>query len=185
MTAGAGGDPAERLAAAARAAAAAVAALGTAGRAPACTLVAATLDAGLVRVVGIGDSRVYWVPDEGPAELLTEDDSWAAAAVRAGEDPDRAWADTRAHTLTRWLGADAEVPAAVRTVRLEGPGLVLVCSDGLWNYLLDPAELGAAVRSAYAGDLLAGADALVGLALDRGGRDNVTVALLRHEGDPT
>src|SRR5829696_3981685 len=177
---GAGG-PEERLAAAARAAAAAVAALGDPGHAPACTLVAATLDAGVLRVVGIGDSRAYWVPDDGPAELVTEDDSWAAGAIRAGEDPDRAWADARAHTLTSWLGADAQVPTEVRTVRLDRSGLVVLCSDGLWNYLLDPAEFGAAVRAAYAGDLLETADSLVALALDRGGRDNITVALLRHE----
>src|SRR5215207_9661124 len=178
---GAAGGPEERLAAAARAAAAAVAALGDPGHAPACTLVAAVLEPGVLRVVSIGDSRAYWVPDDGPAELVTEDDSWAAGAVRAGEDPDLAWADARAHTLTRWLGADARVPAEVRTVRLDRPGLVVLCSDGLWNYLLEPAEFGAAVRAAYAGDLLEAANSLVALALDRGGRDNITVALLRHE----
>lgn len=178
-----GGWEEEDLVDAVTAAAGAVTALGGPRHAPACTLVAATLDAGTLRVAGVGDSRAYWVPDDVPAEQLTEDDSWAAGAVRAGEDPDHAWADPRAHTLTGWLGADTTVRPRVRTVRLDRPGLVVLCSDGLWNYLLDPAELGAAVRAAYAGDLLAAARDLVGLALDRGGRDNITVALLRHGGE--
>jgi PPM family protein phosphatase len=172
-----GADPGA-VAAAVIAAADAVAALGRPGDAPACTLVVATLRGDELRVAGVGDSRVYWMPAEGPAEQLTEDDSWAAGAVRAGEDPDRAWADARAHTLTGWLGAGTTVHPRVRTLAVPGPGLVLLCTDGLWNYLRDPAELADTVRAAAAGPLLDAARALVAYAVDAGGRDNITAALL-------
>ena len=47
-----------------------------------------------------------------------------------------AMASPQAHVITRWLGADS--PSPQRTSRSSspaGPGVVLVCSDGLWNYL--------------------------------------------------
>jgi serine/threonine protein phosphatase PrpC len=190
-----GGEPAGALRAAAVAAAAAVTALAAGrtepdGGVPACTFVAAVgRPAGDLHVAHVGDSRAYWLPDAGPPSQLTVDDSWATEAVAAGIEPDVARADRRAHMITSWLGADADpVEPRLGSVPLPGPGLVLLCSDGLWGYLPDLAALAGAVRSAYrdaAGDLLGCARLLVDLACDRGGRDNITVALLRAGGPPT
>ena len=38
----------------------------------------------------VGDSRAYWLPADGPAEQLTEDDSWATHAIALGADPQAA-----------------------------------------------------------------------------------------------
>jgi serine/threonine protein phosphatase PrpC len=60
-----------------------------------------------------------------------------------------------------------------------GPGLLVVCSDGLWNYLTDPDEMAEAVRDALDGfTCIAAARSLVELAKARGGADNITVALV-------
>jgi serine/threonine protein phosphatase PrpC len=64
----------------------------------------------------------------------------------------------------------------VRTVKPDGPGVVLVCSDGLWNYLWEADELAAFVLPLSSPFQVA--TELTALALDRGGHDNVTVVVV-------
>ncbi|WP_243719703.1 protein phosphatase 2C domain-containing protein [Actinomadura sp. KC06] len=150
------------------------------------------------------------VPDEevstgdmaelGPSRRLTDDDSWAAFMVAEGSLTEaEAEAHPNAHVITAWLGADAgEVRPHVASFRPVGPGTLLVCSDGLWNYfpaagdlaaLLaaspdNPADPGGAGSGAPrlghdpAADPLGVARTLVRRALDAGGRDNITVAVI-------
>ncbi|MCM2419440.1 PP2C family serine/threonine-protein phosphatase [Streptomyces sp. RKAG293] len=150
--------------------------------APACTCVSAVA-AGPVFTVGwIGDSRAYWVPDDRstPSARLTEDDSWAARMVSAGLMSEaEAYADERAHAITGWLGADAvEIDPHTASFQPEGTGVVVVCTDGLWNYAESAAELAAVVPADARTRPLHCAQTLVGVALDGGGHDNVTVAVL-------
>ncbi|MEV6597543.1 PP2C family serine/threonine-protein phosphatase [Actinoplanes sp. NPDC051346] len=181
------GGLAARVGAAIAVAGAAVAALASTGdprRAasnPACTIVAACVRGREIGYGWVGDSRAYWIPDEGDAEQLTEDDSWAAHAIGLGIDPRAAAVDPRAHAITAWLGADAgPVEPHTATLRPEQPGLLVLCSDGLWNYLSDPVEFAATVRGAVRkeSDLLRAARALTALANERGGADNITVVLV-------
>ncbi|MFH8471738.1 PP2C family protein-serine/threonine phosphatase [Streptomyces sp. NPDC018000] len=150
--------------------------------APACTLVGAVAAGGLLVVGWVGDSRVYWVPDDRtkPPARLTEDDSWAAQMVAAGlMNEAEAYADVRAHAITGWLGADAyELEPHTASFRPDRSGLVVVCTDGLWNYAESAAEMAAAVPADAQLRPLHGAQVLVGHALDGGGHDNVTVALM-------
>ncbi|MEV3928207.1 PP2C family serine/threonine-protein phosphatase [Streptomyces sp. NPDC049944] len=150
--------------------------------APACTLVGAIMAGGLLVVGWVGDSRVYWVPEDraDPPARLTEDDSWAAQMVAAGlMNEAEAYADERAHAITGWLGADAyDLEPHTASFRPDRPGLVVVCTDGLWNYAESAQEMAAAVPSDGYERPLHGAQVLVGHALDGGGHDNVTVALL-------
>ncbi|WP_407564966.1 PP2C family protein-serine/threonine phosphatase [Streptomyces sp. 184] len=154
--------------------------------APACTIVSAVIAGGILTVGWIGDSRAYWVPDDraAPSARLTEDDSWAAQMVAAGlmSEAD-AYADERAHAITGWLGADAhELDPHTASFKPDGPGVVIVCTDGLWNYAEAAAELAAAVPPDAATRPLHAAQVLVGHALDGGGHDNVTVAVLPFPG---
>ncbi|MGZ4599097.1 PP2C family serine/threonine-protein phosphatase [Oryzihumus sp.] len=113
----------------------------------ACTWVAAVLDAELLVVGWVGDSRAYWLPDAGPATALTVDDSWAAEQIARGVPRREAEEGPQAHAITRWLGVDAPDPTPSHASReLEGPGWVLVCSDGLWNYCSEAEDLAALVR---------------------------------------
>lgn len=150
--------------------------------APACTLVGAIMAGGLLIVGWVGDSRVYWVPEDRsqPPARLTEDDSWAAQMVAAGlMNEAEAYADERAHAITGWLGADAyELEPHTASFKPDRAGLAVVCTDGLWNYAESAAEMAAAVPSDACERPLHGAQVLVGHALDGGGHDNVTVALL-------
>ncbi|MET9380390.1 PP2C family serine/threonine-protein phosphatase [Streptomyces sp. NPDC002928] len=156
--------------------------------APACTLVGAVVTTGLLVVGWVGDSRVYWVPaDRGsPPARLTEDDSWAAQMVAAGLMSEaEAYADERAHAITGWLGADAyELEAHTASFKPDRPGVVVVCTDGLWNYAEAAEEMAEALPLDAAVRPLHSARVLVGHALDGGGHDNVTVAVLPFPAPP-
>jgi serine/threonine protein phosphatase PrpC len=140
----------------------AVAGLAQAGErhsvAPACTWVACVVGPEGMWSASVGDSRAYWLPDEGPGMTLTKDDTGDLDA------------------LTAWLGADAdEAVPHVRSYRPGCPGRLLLCTDGLWRHLPDAAGLRTVVREAGP---LPGARALVSYALEAGGRDNVTALLV-------
>ncbi|WP_235981247.1 PP2C family protein-serine/threonine phosphatase, partial [Streptomyces albidus (ex Kaewkla and Franco 2022)] len=150
--------------------------------APACTIVSALVADGILTVGWVGDSRAYWVPEDrtSPAARLTEDDSWAAQMVAAGlMSEDEAYADARAHAITGWLGADAyEVEPHTASFKPDRPGVVVVCTDGLWNYAESADQMAAVVPGDARARPLHSAQRLVGYALDGGGHDNVTVAVV-------
>ncbi|MFJ9726829.1 protein phosphatase 2C domain-containing protein [Streptomyces sp. NPDC101209] len=150
--------------------------------APACTIVGAVVTSGLLVVGWVGDSRVYWVPVDrsSPPARLTEDDSWAAQMVAAGlMNEAEAYADERAHAITGWLGADAyELDPHTASFKPDRPGVVVVCTDGLWNYAEAAQEMAEAVPADADQHPLHSARVLVGHALDGGGHDNVTVAVV-------
>ncbi|MEQ4723569.1 protein phosphatase 2C domain-containing protein [Nonomuraea sp. B19D2] len=124
--------------------------------APASTYIAAVVEGGRITLGWAGDTRAYWLPrsQQRHSTLLTEDD-----AVETGE-------------ITAWLGADAvDVALHVRTLTPEEPGLLLVCSDGLWRYLDGYAFPSTGTPIEMAREMLRHA-------LDSGGQDNVTIALI-------
>ncbi|GAA1563872.1 hypothetical protein GCM10009804_20700 [Kribbella hippodromi] len=148
-----------------------------------CTFVAAVLEDGLLVAGNIGDSRAYWFPDGGEAVGLTTDDSWAAELIATGISRAEAESGPHAHAITRWLGKDApDHTPRTTTLHVTGPGWLLVCSDGLWNYCSEAAPLADLVRQTAAGtggEPRATASALVDWANAQGGQDNITVALAR------
>ncbi|WP_246264418.1 PP2C family serine/threonine-protein phosphatase [Acrocarpospora pleiomorpha] len=155
---GEGADPETATREAVRLAAEAVAALAEPGEdAPACTYVSAAAGRRQVTIGWVGDSRAYWLGTG--SDLLTGDDATPGT-----------------HMLTAWLGADAgQVVPHIRTFTPDGPGVVLLCSDGLWNYYPEPAALAAVALNATP---RAAAQRLVRLALEAGGHDNITVLVI-------
>jgi serine/threonine protein phosphatase PrpC len=150
---------------------------------PSCTLAVAVLRGARLWAGGVGDSRTYWLPDDGAPVQLTEDDSLAAEGIAAGVPRDVAESSPQAHAITRWLGVDShdQVPHVVAT-SVAAPGWVLVCSDGLWNYCSAADDVQSLVARAAAENghrPFATAAALVAWANAQGGQDNVTVALAR------
>jgi serine/threonine protein phosphatase PrpC len=177
-----GADPSAASSRAIEAAQAAVAALADGPDAPSATFASAVVTAGAVTVCWLGDSRAYWL-DAGElsaAQPLTTDDSLAAEMVSAGLLSEaEAMASPQAHVVTGWLGADiSDAAPHVSTFVPPGPGVVLVCSDGLWNYEPGAAKLASRALPTALRDPLGAAQALTGFALARGGHDNVTVALV-------
>jgi serine/threonine protein phosphatase PrpC len=150
--------------------------------APSATFVSAVMSAESLTVCWLGDSRAYWLDASAvsASRQLTTDDSVAAQLVTAGLLSESAALDSpEGHAITGWLGADASLAAPhVANLQPPGPGVVLLCSDGLWNY--EPEAAGLAVRAlpAARNSPLTAARTLVEFALQAGGHDNVTVVLM-------
>jgi serine/threonine protein phosphatase PrpC len=189
-----GEDPETISLAAVRAAGRALTELGGQDGAPASTYVSAVVGPQQVTVCWLGDSRAYWLAANAPvpagphdtiditggSKRITRDDSLAEEIVAAGlTTMDEAMASPQAHVITRWLGADLPDPQPhIEQFTPSGPGVLLLCSDGLWNYRPEAAELAAmAMPAALTRPLDAAAD-LAKFALDSGGLDNITVVII-------
>jgi PPM family protein phosphatase len=124
----------------------------------------------------VGDSRLYLVrPDA--ITRLTRDHSYVGRLVESGivrsED---AQSHPQRHILTSALGSGREIEPDVseHPIELQPGDRILLCTDGLWSVATEP-ELADAVRSKLPTQACR---ALVDLALERGGPDNVTVLVL-------
>ena len=141
------------------------------------TAVVVLVERGHAYVAHVGDSRVYLVRD-GAIEQLTEDHSLVAEKIRHGLiTPEEARSHRMRNVITRSLGyqEDVEVDISVRRVR---PGdRFLLCSDGLSGHVADDemADLVSRLSPQEA------ARALVELACERGGEDNITTVVARVE----
>ncbi len=148
---------------------------------PSATFISAVLTSQAVTLCWLGDSRAYWLAaaEDSLAEQLTTDDSLAQEMVNAGLlHQSEALTSPHAHVVTRWVGADpAEAPPHVGTFEPPGPGVLLLCSDGLWNYQPEAAELAGLALPRALTDPLGAAKELVQFAIESGGRDNITVVL--------
>ena len=136
-----------------------------------------------VVVANIGDTRAFWFPGDGKAVRLTTDDSVAQMQIEMGVPRDRAEHGAGAHAITKWIGARAtDITPRVVAYEPTRSGWLLLCSDGVWNYAADPADLAALVSHIDqhgAGphqDAQTIAEGLVRHALSCGGHDNATVA---------
>jgi len=148
--------------------------------APSCTFVSAIATPERITIGWIGDSRAYWIAG-GQSRQITVDDTRYAQLRQAGWSEEDASTSPGAHALARWVGADADrEPPNIAVVDSPGPGLLVVCSDGLWNYVPAAGDLAALVP---AGPPLTVAAGLTAVALEAGGGDNITVVVLPYPFD--
>jgi serine/threonine protein phosphatase PrpC len=186
----AGGDLAEASRAAVQAGRESVAGLQEpANERSATTFLSAVAAPAEVTLCWLGDSRAYWLAQPASDSVqLTRDDSVAGGMVEAGlVSEETAMASPHAHVLTRWLGAEAADlggdPARashVESYSPQGTGVLLVCSDGLWNYLPEAADLAGLALPKALDDPLGAAVDMVQFAVDAGGADNITVVVIPY-----
>jgi len=144
-------------------------------RGMATTFAGVQVGAGRVRIVHAGDSRVYRLRG-GMLEPMTEDHSFANAMIAGGMPEAEALALPRAPMLTRALGVGESVEVSARLESAAPGDVLLVCTDGLHGVVAAPEMARVLAEAASA---RAAAEALVVLANERGGPDNVTAVVLR------
>lgn len=147
------------------------------------TLVSAlvNLDARRVFIGHVGDSRCYRIRDRSIVQL-TQDHSLLNEYLRAMPDLPQAQRDELPrNVITRALGMTEVVLVDLRADGLRGGDTFVLCSDGLSGMLSD-GEILSTVLS-HEGDPDAACEALVRLANDHGGEDNVTAVVLRVSDD--
>jgi serine/threonine protein phosphatase PrpC len=129
----------------------------------------------VLAIANVGDSRCYRYA-AGELDQVTADHSLVADLVREGSlSPEEAAVHPQRNIVTRVLGVYDSIPVDVFAVDPHHGDRYVLCSDGLFNEVPEPA-IAAVLRQL--GDPADAADELVRLAVDGGGRDNVTVVIV-------
>ena len=133
-------------------------------------------------VAHVGDSRVYRLRD-GELSQLTEDHSLINHYRKLGNltEEELEALGARKNVIVRALGLKDEVEVDVALEDMCPGDVFLVCSDGLTDLVGDSVIL--ATLQDYDEDLDGCAEELVRLANDGGGKDNITVVLVRVAGE--
>jgi PPM family protein phosphatase len=145
------------------------------------TLVLACFHDNKVTVAHIGDSRLYRLRD-GQLVALTRDHSLLQEQIDSGMlSVEEARFSQNKNLVTRALGVDVLVEAEIHHHEAVVGDIYLLCSDGL-NDMLSDEEIGQAMHT-LGDNLTLVAEQLVEMAKDNGGRDNVSVILVKVRGD--
>jgi protein phosphatase len=125
----------------------------------------------------VGDSRLYLVRDS-TISRLTHDHSYVGRLVENGViSAEEAETHPQRHILTAALGAGTEISPETpqHPIALQHGDALVLCTDGLWSLLSDHEIQGIVTSNGPA----EASRALIKLAKDRGGPDNITVQVLR------
>lgn len=141
------------------------------------TLVVALFYGRYVTVAHIGDSRMYRLRGQEFVQI-TKDHSLLQEQIDSGIiTPEEARFSQNKNLVTRALGIDPVVEAEVHDHQISVGDIYLLCSDGLSDMLTDE-EIGVTLHG-MAGNLELAAYQLVQMANDHGGRDNISVILIK------
>jgi protein phosphatase len=131
-----------------------------------------------VAIAHVGDSRAYCLRD-GELLRLTDDHSLVDELMRQGRlTPEEAVEHPQRSVITRALGPEGTVEVDTRSFRARPGDVYLLCSDGLTT-MLGEEEIAGVLRSHSS--LRGAGEALIAAANEAGGRDNITVVLVRVE----
>ena len=140
------------------------------------TFVVSYVEDNLLYAANVGDSRLYLIGEE--INQVTEDHSFVAAMVRAGElTKEEARVHPEKNVITRAVGVSWDVKADFFEIDLQPEDRILMCSDGLSNMIEDP-RLFEIIRH---GELETCVDQLIAEARENGGTDNITALLIEPE----
>lgn len=124
----------------------------------------------------VGDSRAYMIDDD--IKQITKDHSYVQELVARGEiSREMAKTHPKKNYIMRAMGAEDTVKVDISIKPYNG-GTVLLCSDGLTNYVEDSEILSYIKQEST---LQRGAEKLIALANERGGNDNITVVAFEKE----
>jgi protein phosphatase len=141
------------------------------------TLVAAIFHDNRLTVAHIGDSRLYRLRG-GQLEQLTKDHSLLQEQIDSGMlTPEQAKFSQNKNLVTRALGIEPAVEPEVHEFAAAPGDIYLLCSDGL-NDMVSDEDIAMTLHTLSANLRLA-AQQLVQLANDNGGRDNISVILVK------
>ena len=136
------------------------------------TLVICTIHDNVLTVANVGDSRLYVVNQE--IRQITKDHSLVEEMVRMGEmDKETARNHRDKNIITRAIGAVPEVD-------LDPEDEILMCTDGLTN-MVEDADIRNIMLSQR--DIAEQAERLVKTANENGGKDNITVIVIKPFSD--
>ncbi len=140
------------------------------------TMVGAVVLEKTAYVINVGDSRLYLMRDS--LKQVTRDHSLVEEMVRTGKlQKDEMRTHPQKNIITRALGTGSKVQGDCFEIEVEKGDVLLLCSDGLSNMLEDD-QIEELIRE-YGPDMNKTGKALVREANAAGGKDNISVVLIR------
>jgi PPM family protein phosphatase len=131
-----------------------------------------------VAIAHVGDSRAYCLR-AGDLLRLTDDHSLVDELMRQGRlTPEEAIEHPQRSVITRALGPEGSVEVDTRSFRAKADDVYLLCSDGLTT-MISEEQIAELLRAHVS--LREAGEALISAANEAGGRDNITVVLMRLE----
>jgi Serine/threonine protein phosphatase len=139
------------------------------------TLTLCSIAKSICRIIHVGDSRLYQVRNK-YMKKLTIDHTMERQYIRAHGEASRSLMPAEyQHTLTRCLGQNSDIRLDQKYIQLEDEDILLLCSDGLTNYVDEEDIRQTLVNSSSAEKAT---KTLVDLANEGGGGDNITVVVV-------
>ena len=144
------------------------------------TLVVAVCTDEFFSIAHVGDSRGYLLNENG-FKQLTDDHSLVNELVKSGEITENdAKEHPRKNVLLKALGTEEEITPEVKTISWEDNNYLLLCSDGLSNKIAQT-ELASKLKENKS--LSEITNNLMLIANQRGGEDNISIALITKAGE--
>lgn len=141
------------------------------------TFVVCTIIDNIMYVGNVGDSRLYVVNED--ITQITEDHSLVEEMVKSGEIlRDEVRFHPNKNIITRALGANKVLLTDYFEVEIGDKDTIILCSDGLTNMIEDKVML--STIKEYRDDLETVANVLIGKANDNGGKDNISLVIIKQ-----
>lgn len=123
-----------------------------------------------------GDSRLYKINTHThELKQITNDHTFVQILVENGQiTKEQALTHPKKHIITRALGVEDFIETDNFETTINKDEIVLICSDGLYNYMDEPSLIKKAIDSAQIGTV----KPLIDLANENGGGDNITAVIL-------
>ncbi len=140
------------------------------------TVVGTTIVGDTAYVINVGDSRLYQMREE--LKQVTVDHSLVEEMVKSGEIlKDEMRTHPNKNIITRALGTDTVVRPDCFEIEVKQGDVILLCSDGLTN-MIEDYEIEKILKDNIENLEQAGKK-LVDVANQNGGKDNISVVLVR------
>lgn len=140
------------------------------------TLTAGFVTPSYLAFVHVGDSRLYVLHDNALAQITT-DDSLVQKMIEKGEiTPQEGRIHTKRNIITQAVGLSEEVVLSADVYPLARGDIILACTDGLHDLIIDDEETRKIIVNASS--LEEASEELISKALAYGGTDNITVILV-------
>ena len=141
------------------------------------TIVVALIQPPTVYISHAGDARAYLARGSTIMQL-TEDDSWGAKFASTGSGSNTGDRPNKLdHILTKAIGQESMLKPSFTEVKVVPGDWLLLCSDGLWNMVEDEQTLAELQKAEN--DPIHAVEALVAAANAAGGKDNISVSVIK------
>ena len=138
------------------------------------TCVAVYIDDKYIYIANVGDSRAYYMDDKGLHQITTDHTFVNLLLMQGKIEPEEVHTHPKRNMLTKAVGVERVVVPDFFRMKREDKFTVLLCSDGLSGYCSDNEIYDIMSKTPFE-EL---PKALIDLALSKGGRDNITLAVI-------